>query len=89
MLFLKKISILTDNYVWILVNSISECIIIDPGCAKSVIKEVKKKKWHPIAILLTHNHVDHVSGVKKILQYYPKITVLDQKKPKKITLIKF
>ncbi|QCI23792.1 hydroxyacylglutathione hydrolase [Buchnera aphidicola (Macrosiphoniella sanborni)] len=75
MLFLKKIPVLLDNYIWILVNSNNFCIIIDPGCANEIIKEIDQKKWIPQAILLTHNHADHVSGVKKIIEYYPKITV--------------
>lgn len=74
-MILKKIPILSDNYVWILCNIHGFCIIIDPGSSKPVIKEIKKKKWIPIAIFLTHNHIDHVGGVKKIVEHFPKITV--------------
>ncbi|QIE01970.1 hydroxyacylglutathione hydrolase [Buchnera aphidicola] len=70
MLFLKKIPILVDNYVWLLVNNDGFCIIIDPGCSETVIKIMNKKKWYPIAIFLTHCHFDHVLGVKGIIQYY-------------------
>ncbi|AEO08048.1 hydroxyacylglutathione hydrolase [Buchnera aphidicola str. Ua (Uroleucon ambrosiae)] len=70
MLFLKQIPILIDNYVWMLVDSYGFCIIIDPGCSEEIIKTIEQNKWHPIAIFLTHNHIDHVSGVKNIIQYY-------------------
>lgn len=75
MFFLKKIPILIDNYIWILVNYEGFCIIVDPGCSQKVIKKIKKNKWKPIAILLTHNHQDHIGGVKKIIECYPKINV--------------
>lgn len=74
-MILKKIPILVDNYVWILLNIYGFCIIIDPGLSEPVIQEIKKKKWRPIAILLTHDHIDHTGGVKKIIENFPSITV--------------
>ncbi|QCI20390.1 hydroxyacylglutathione hydrolase [Buchnera aphidicola (Brachycaudus cardui)] len=74
-MILKKIPILDTNYVWIIHDEKGSCIIIDPGSSIEVIEEIQKKKWNPIAILLTHNHIDHVGGVKKIIKYYPNITV--------------
>lgn len=75
MIILKKIPILDTNYVWIIHNDKSYCIIIDPGSSKEIIQEIQKNKWHPIAILLTHNHFDHVAGVEKIVKFYPNINV--------------
>ncbi|QCI15927.1 hydroxyacylglutathione hydrolase [Buchnera aphidicola] len=74
-MILKKISILIDNYIWILCNVYGACIIIDPGLSEPVISEMKKKKLYPIAILLTHNHSDHTDGVKNIIKYYPKVKI--------------
>ncbi|CAL4326308.1 hydroxyacylglutathione hydrolase [Buchnera aphidicola] len=78
-MILKKIPILDTNYVWILCNQNKFCIIIDPGSSKEVIQKIQENKWFPTAILLTHNHIDHVGGVKKIVQYYPNITVFGPK----------
>lgn len=74
-MILKKLSILVDNYVWILYDIRHFCIIVDPGLSEPVIQEIEEKKWIPVAILLTHNHPDHTLGVKKILEYFPKINV--------------
>ncbi|QCI22695.1 hydroxyacylglutathione hydrolase [Buchnera aphidicola] len=82
-MFLKKIPILSDNYVWILYNIQSFCIIIDPGVSEPIIKELEKKKWEPIAILLTHDHIDHTGGVKKIVENFPKITVFGPNETKR------
>lgn len=82
-MILTSISILNDNYVWILYDSNSFCIIIDPGVAENVIKKIEKKRWKPIAILLTHNHTDHVGGVKEIIKKYPDIIVFGPEETKK------
>lgn len=74
-MLLKNIPILTDNYVWIIYNTYNFCIIIDPGLSDLVIQTVEKNKWHPIAILLTHNHQDHTGGVKNIVNRYSNIMV--------------
>ncbi|WP_075433286.1 hydroxyacylglutathione hydrolase [Buchnera aphidicola] len=74
-MMLKKIPVLIDNYIWILYNKNNFCIIIDPGESDLILKEIKEHKWFPVAILLTHNHLDHVSGVKNIVKHYPEIIV--------------
>lgn len=82
-MILTSISALKDNYIWILYDSNSFCIIIDPGISEIVIKKIEKKKWNPIAILLTHNHLDHVGGVKGIIKKYPNIIVFGPEETKK------
>ncbi|AAO26956.1 putative hydroxyacylglutathione hydrolase [Buchnera aphidicola str. Bp (Baizongia pistaciae)] len=67
--------VLFDNYVWIMFNSSKDCIIIDPGESNSVIKKIKKLNLNPKIILLTHNHLDHIQGVKNLLYKYPEISI--------------
>ncbi|ACL30060.1 hydroxyacylglutathione hydrolase [Buchnera aphidicola str. APS (Acyrthosiphon pisum)] len=78
-MILKKISILSDNYVWVLLNTSGSCIIIDPGLSEPIIQEIERKKWRLRAILLTHNHIDHTGGTRKIIEYFPKISVFGPK----------
>jgi glyoxylase-like metal-dependent hydrolase (beta-lactamase superfamily II) len=43
-----------------------ECLIIDPGAAFEKIKTIiDREKFHPIAILLTHAHFDHIGALDK------------------------
>ncbi len=51
---------------WILRNGRS-AIIIDPGCktAEPVLKKIENRKL--IAVLLTHNHFDHIRGLDELV----------------------
>ncbi|CAL9381031.1 MBL fold metallo-hydrolase [Streptomyces albus] len=42
-----------------------ECVIIDPGhqAAEGVAEAVAKHRLKPVAVLLTHGHIDHVASV--------------------------
>ncbi|MGP1956258.1 MAG: hydroxyacylglutathione hydrolase [Arsenophonus sp. NC-PE1-MAG3] len=71
---LIRIPSLVDNYIWLLIYQ-GNCIIIDPGTAKPVLKFLQQKIIKPIAILLTHHHHDHVDGVKELQKYYPELVV--------------
>ncbi|CAL4320604.1 Hydroxyacylglutathione hydrolase [Buchnera aphidicola (Periphyllus testudinaceus)] len=84
MININGIKILNDNIVWI-ISKKKKCIIIDPGLADPIIKKLEKYRLKPIIIFITHLHYDHVNGILKLLQYYPKIKIFT---PKKIKLIK-
>lgn len=43
MIEIKKIKVLKDNYIWIIVNNKRLAIIIDPGESKLLISYLKKK----------------------------------------------
>ncbi|CAM5487106.1 Hydrolase OS=Streptomyces fumanus OX=67302 GN=GCM10018772_47760 PE=4 SV=1 [Streptomyces fumanus] len=42
-----------------------ECVIIDPGhqAAQGVEEALKKHRLKPVAVVLTHGHIDHVASV--------------------------
>ncbi|PCI93185.1 hydroxyacylglutathione hydrolase [Candidatus Aerophobetes bacterium] len=60
---------LSDNYTYLVENN-SSCAIVDPGEADPVISYLKEKNLTPVAILLTHDHLDHYAGVSKIKESY-------------------
>lgn len=66
---------LQSNYIWMIYDNTNDCIIIDPGESIRVLNILKKLKLSLKAILLTHNHYDHIDGVNKLIQFFPKATV--------------
>lgn len=70
-----RISALQTNYIWFLYNNKKECILIDPGETTKILQILKKYKFILKAILLTHNHNDHVDGVHTLTQHYPNTIV--------------
>lgn len=72
---LTAIPALQSNYIWLLQDEQSHCVIVDPGEAGPVIKVLQQNKIIPNAILLTHHHSDHVGGVNELLKTYPELQV--------------
>lgn len=58
-----------------IVHDGKHCVIIDPGCFERNEQEelsnfIESRNLQPLALLLTHAHVDHVLGCHYILQKY-------------------
>ncbi len=54
----------------------SECLVIDPGLnPEPLIRLMQNGNLKPVAILLTHGHVDHIGGVESIRQHWPNVQV--------------
>jgi len=51
----------TNSYI--VSNDKNECVIIDPGLNYKKAAEYIKNKYNPIAILITHGHMDHIDGI--------------------------
>lgn len=58
-----------DNYIWLIDNG-ANAVVIDPGDAAVVMTELQKRALSLSAILLTHRHDDHISGVSRIVAEY-------------------
>lgn len=72
---LHIIPALADNYIWLLENAHRQVIIVDPGDGKPIINYLNQHQLSPLAILLTHHHIDHLGGVKLLQDYYTDIAI--------------
>ncbi len=70
MLKLHAIEAFEDNYIWALADTDGRAVIVDPGDAAPVFAAIAEG-LHPVAILLTHHHPDHIGGAEQLLQRYP------------------
>ena len=60
---------------YILYDETKECVIIDPGCYEPEEKEelynfIQSEGLHPVRLLNTHCHIDHVLGNKFIFESF-------------------
>lgn len=57
-----------DNYLWAIVHEPSKaCMVVDPGCSKSVQDFLDSRGYHLSGILVTHHHMDHIGGIDALL----------------------
>ena len=66
-MFINYIKAFNDNYIWAMEKN-GKVLVVDPGDADPVIDYLKDKNLD--YILLTHKHMDHVGGVKKLKDKY-------------------
>ena len=61
----------TNCYV-IAAGSSAECLVIDPGkdAARGVAEVVREHRLKPVAVLLTHGHIDHMWSVAPVAGSY-------------------
>lgn len=71
MLHVTAIAALKDNYIWVMTRPGSNAAaIIDPGAAAPVLSHLERMRLHPVAVLVTHHHGDHVDGIDALLDRY-------------------
>ena len=64
-----------EENTYILYDDTHECVIIDPGCYDAneqheLSDYIRRHALHPVKLLNTHCHIDHVIGNKFISQHY-------------------
>jgi hydroxyacylglutathione hydrolase len=69
--YLKAFS---DNYIWFIQHE-RDLIVVDPGASSVVLDYIITNKLNLLAILLTHDHFDHIGGVADIIDYAPNVPV--------------
>jgi len=53
-----------------------DCLIIDPGLeAEVLIDFLTEYELNPVAVVLTHGHIDHIAGLAELRENYPDIKV--------------
>lgn len=71
MLTIQAINAFNDNYIWFIEEPESNTLlIVDPGDAKPVIHAIEQQDLHPVALLITHHHYDHIAGINELVNKY-------------------
>lgn len=61
---------LNDNYIWSVFDENGSCVVVDPGQAAPVIAFLHHEELTLTAILITHHHPDHTSGIAELSQLF-------------------
>ncbi|MCC6426579.1 MAG: MBL fold metallo-hydrolase [Phycisphaerales bacterium] len=65
----------TNSYI-IADPATKTCWIIDPSFGPEVvIDEVRANRLEPLAIVLTHAHIDHIAGIADVLEAFPGLPI--------------
>ncbi len=62
----------TDNYIFTVEDAENSnlVLVIDPGEASTLIKDLESRKNVKLKILITHHHWDHVDGLSELTQNF-------------------
>ena len=76
MIHIIPISLLQDNYAFLLVDQEKkECAVIDPSEYLPIKEYIDHFNLKLIAILVTHHHYDHVGGIEELVNNYKDVQV--------------
>ncbi|HUV66504.1 MAG TPA: MBL fold metallo-hydrolase [Sedimentisphaerales bacterium] len=66
----------TNCYVLRDGEAANDCLIIDPGLEAEVLVDfLRDHKLNPVAVVLTHGHIDHIAGVVALRDAFPDVKV--------------
>jgi len=76
MMQVMSVPAFSDNYIWLISDEARKHVaVVDPGDAQPVLEALQQREMHPVAILITHHHRDHVGGIEALLEHYPDLPV--------------
>ena len=65
-----------ENCYLVADQSAGRAVLVDPGEeAGRFLAELRKRKWTPEAIWLTHAHIDHIMGVAAVREAHPGLPI--------------
>lgn len=54
----------------------SECLVVDPGFGpQAIVQAMEGAGLTPVALLLTHGHIDHIAGIGQLRQRWPDLPI--------------
>lgn len=75
-LLIETVPYFSDNYAYLIHDALSgKTALVDCGEAEPVLKQLSRNNWSLDAILMTHHHYDHVSGVSGLNDEFPNVTL--------------
>ena len=72
---LVPITALDDNYIWLYGRENLPVIVVDVPDFAPLLAYLQQHQLQLEAVLLTHNHADHVGGVAELKQYFPDVAI--------------
>ena len=71
MLTVMPVPAFRDNYIWLIRGpETADVAVVDPGDARPVLDILRSEGLRPVAVLITHHHLDHTGGILEIVKQH-------------------